>query len=198
MSKIIGISTSFNINSKSKAILEAIKTDLKDDLVLIDLKNDFESEIFCEGCKRCIATGSCYKEQNRKLINELIHSEIIILAFPIYFGSISGKSKSLLESFYCLKNNELENKKVVVILSAEKEGQEGIAVLEILPWAFKHKVKLTSIEVVNDTLTIDDKKLLLERLKQNVIEDNNSEMRIQFGKLKYFNKIVDIPIEFDV
>ncbi len=198
MSKIIGISTSFNINSKSKAILEALKTDLKDDLALVDLKNDFKPEIFCEGCERCISSGICFKEQNRKLINELIHSEIIILAFPIYYGSISGKSKSLLESFYCLKNNELENKKVIVILAAEKEGQEGIAVLEILPWAFKHKVMLTSIEVVNDTMTFDDKKLLLERLKQNVIEDNDREMRVQFGKLKYFNKIVDIPIEFDV
>lgn len=197
MKKVLGISTSFRTHSKSINFLETLKKRSTDNFIHFDLKAHPDSDIHCSACGLCNASFYCVKNSNNALIEEVLKSDVLIFAFPIYYGAISGKSKSLLESFYCLKNGELKGKKVIFILSSEKENQEGIAVIELLPWVYKHGLKVSLIETLHDEMSQSKTEDMFDKIERSIQEEHTKDMDIEFCEFEYFKKKVAIPIKFN-
>lgn len=192
----MGICTSYRLESQSKKILEALKTLYKDQMTCFDLKAHQNLDIYCDGCNQCDSHATCVKAENRQLIESVMSSDVVIFAFPIYYGSLSGKSKSLLEAFYGLKNQTLQGKKVIFILSSENEKQEGIAVLELLPWIYKHQVNVSAIETLNGGMDVEEREAILKKIHSAIEEDVLYHQSISFAPFTYLGKTVHIPIKF--
>lgn len=197
MKKVIGISTSHRSHSKSIKFLDALKKRSNEYFIHFDLKTHSETDIHCSACDQCNGSYYCVKNSNHSLIEEVLKSDVLIFAFPIYYGAISGKSKSLLESFYCLKNGELKGKKVIFILSSEKENQEGIAVIELLPWIYKHGLKVSLIETLYDEMGQSKIEEMIEKIERSIQEEHTKDMEIEFCEFEYFKKKVGVPSKFN-
>ncbi|MBM7613845.1 flavodoxin family protein [Alkaliphilus hydrothermalis] len=200
MNKILFISTSMNKESKSKKFIRTFLSKLPDNknTYLLDLSEAEKLNIFCSGYNNCKDTGICINPENKKNIDLVVQSDVIILGIPIYYGGLSGIGKLFIETFYCLERGELNGKKVIVILSLEKRNQEGIAVQELLPWIYKHGMKLIDIININAETELD---IEIEKFKNTLEKINDwklSESHIEFGKLNYLDRIVEIPISYNI
>lgn len=195
---VLGISSSLKVDSISRQALTMFgnRFEQQEEYTQINFNDTSNMDLYCNVCGMCNKESHCVRKLNNHLLERVKQADILVLAFPIYYGGISGKSKSILELMYPLKNGELKNKKIVVILSSEKENQEGIAVIELLAWCFKHGCKLIRVDTISSETTIESKMKMTIDIQHLINEDNDMEMIISFDDFKYFDKIVGIPIEY--
>lgn len=147
--KILGVSSSLRSGSNSKYLLDVIMKHLgtTHDTQLLLLEK-YRRDMGCTGCFYCQANkGTCSNIINNKLNDYLKNNDILILASPIYYGSISGVLKTFMEITYPLKPKDLSGKKVIFIGTAVQEGQEAIALSTILPWCVKHGMQLVHYSI---------------------------------------------------
>lgn len=80
---------------------------------------------YCLGCNTCQKNGgTCvYKDDVEEILEKMMKADIIVLASPIYFYSISGQMKTLIDRSYA-KFNLLSNKKFYYILSCAAPYEE--------------------------------------------------------------------------
>ena len=86
----------------------------------------------CQECGGCDDTGVCViKDDMRLLYKKVLTSDAVVMASPIFFGSLSGQAKMMIDRFQCLwvKKNVLKKaiskrKKSALILTsgARKKG----------------------------------------------------------------------------
>mgnify|MGYP004463944347 CR=1 FL=1 len=90
---------------------------------LLKLKNHKIN--YCLGCNTCQRNGgTCiYKDDVSKILEKMIKTDIIVLASPIYFYSISDQMKTLIDRSYA-KYNLLSNKIFYFILSCSVPYEE--------------------------------------------------------------------------
>lgn len=202
MSKVLSISASLNHQSKSRDILRRVEKELagSTEVMHIDFLEDQYANIHCSICDGCQETGICINDLNQKVIDKMKAVDYIVLAVPIYYGGISGKCKAFLESFYLLKKDELKGKKMIVILSSQKKGQEGIAIMELLPWCFKHGIALTHVENVHKGLLQHDELQAVDRISNRIIYDIDTDyaMDLDFGNFNYLDNHAGIPVYYHV
>jgi multimeric flavodoxin WrbA len=103
--------------------------------------NDVDLQ-FCNACQEC-QKGDCVKDDDgRKIIDEMLDSDIIIFSSPIYYGQMSAQAKTIVDRFYMISQNpekSLEGKKVIQIFTQANPGDafDGyIKSLETMPFAF--------------------------------------------------------------
>ena len=135
MGKVIIISSSMrdgNSNMLSeefkKGALEANNQVEKIDLKDLNLK-------YCLGCGVCQETGKCViKDDVSMVLNKIVDSDVIVFATPVYFGSICGQLKVLLDRMYPLYK-KIKNKKIYVIATcyqnSKKHIDDSLQILEI-------------------------------------------------------------------
>lgn len=193
MCKRLGILTSSRPGSKSKEFLMDIKAHYSDQMCLLNFS---EFEVGCNGCNQCKDDVPCARESNRLLLEAVMEAETIVFAFPIYYGGLSGKSKMLLEAFYSLKSDALKNKSILFVLSAEKEDQEGIAVLELLPWAYKHGANISAIVNLHHGMSSEDRSQVYKDVISAIDQKVCREMDLGFTEFHYFQKTVFVPKQF--
>ena len=57
----------------------------------------------CNGCLKCAKTGQCViKDDMQDIYKEMLESEGIIWATPVYFWSMTGQTKTLMDRTYAL------------------------------------------------------------------------------------------------
>ena len=80
---------------------------------------------YCLGCNTCQRNGgTCvYKDDVPEILEKMIKADIIVLASPIYFYSITGQIKTLIDRSYA-KFNLLSNKDFYFILSCAAPYEE--------------------------------------------------------------------------
>ena len=80
---------------------------------------------YCLGCNTCQKNGgTCvYTDDVPKILEKMIKADIIVLASPIYFYSITGQMKTLIDRSYA-KYNLLSNKEFYFILSCAVPYEE--------------------------------------------------------------------------
>ena len=72
---------------------------------------------YCTGCYACQKTGKCaIKDDAKKVIDKMMAADVIVLASPVYFYSISAQLKALFDRTVVVYPN-LTNKKFYFILT---------------------------------------------------------------------------------
>ena len=72
---------------------------------------------YCTGCYACQKTGTCaIKDDAKKVIDKMMAADVIVLASPVYFYSISAQLKALFDRTVVVYPN-LTNKKFYFILT---------------------------------------------------------------------------------
>lgn len=186
---ILAISTSLRPNSRSKTALEQLKKTMKGPHQWTDYKLiDEDGPLFCEGCLACHTGGKCYKKSHQKIGDYFQAADVIVLAMPIFYGALSSASKGLLECIYPLRQKQVAGKKLVLILAASKEGQEGLAIMEVLPWCYSHGLVLCHVETVTETSQGHDMKNI-----EAVIKGDTPLTSLEFDDFSYMNKTATVP-----
>jgi len=63
----------------------------------------------CDGCLGCTQTGTCVIDDDmQEIYSEMLESEGIIWATPVYFWSMSGQTKTLMDRTYALTFPKLQ------------------------------------------------------------------------------------------
>ena len=88
----------------------------------------------CIGCEVCHGeknTGCILRDQMQEIYPSLQSADAILLAFPIYYYSINGQMKVVIERFYPFGTKGLSGKKLgVVTAHAETGAAHAIRIIE--------------------------------------------------------------------
>ena len=78
----------------------------------------------CIDCGRCRQTGKCiWNDDATEILNQILEADVIVLASPIYFYSITAQLKMILDRTFSIEN-QVKNKKIFFITSAAAPKQE--------------------------------------------------------------------------
>lgn len=99
MKKVLALMGSPRKDKNTDKLLESLLEGIRE--------NDYEiNKIYlkdkkinpCMGCDYCAKTGDCvFKDDMEHIYDQIDNSDIIILAAPIYFNSVNGISKNLID-----------------------------------------------------------------------------------------------------
>ena len=124
--KIVGILGSERKGGNTEVLLDVALEEAQKNGVLTDKVPLRDKSIApCDGCLGCTKTGKCVIEDDAQEIYEkMLDSEGIIWATPVYFWSMSGQTKTLMDRTYALlfPKLQLTNKVGGLILVAGTRG----------------------------------------------------------------------------
>ena len=123
--KVVVISTSIRVNSNSEALAKSFADGASyagNEVELITLK---EKEIgFCKGCLACQQTGNCViKDDVTKIMNNVIDSDIVVWATPIYYYEMSGQMKVLIDRLNPMFSKNYKFRDVYFLATAAEDGE---------------------------------------------------------------------------
>lgn len=124
--KIVGISGSARKRGNTETLLDVALEEAKKEGVLaskIVLKGKTIGP--CNGCLKCKGTGKCVlKDEMREIYKEMLESDGILWATPVYFWSMSGQIKTVMDRTYALSFPKLQlaNKVGGLIVVAASRG----------------------------------------------------------------------------
>ncbi len=80
----------------------------------------------CIACEHCGCDGDCvFKDDYAKILPDLIAADMVVLATPVYYYSMSAQIKAAIDRFYA-RNAKMMNKKSVLLLTYA-DGSEKTA-----------------------------------------------------------------------
>ena len=127
MSKnILIISSSLSNTKNTKRLCEQFEKGAKESLNNVELLELKGKKInYCLGCNTCQSNGgTCvYKDDVSEILDKMINADIIVLASPIYFYSITGQMKTLIDRCYP-KFELINDKEFYFILSCAAPYEE--------------------------------------------------------------------------
>ena len=95
MSKVLIISSSPRADGNSETLAKEFyqgASDAGHEVELVTLRSyNFN---YCRGCYACNETGKCYQQDGyNELAEKVLDCDILVLATPVYFYSMSGQLK---------------------------------------------------------------------------------------------------------
>lgn len=99
MKKVLAIMGSPRKNKNTNSLLDALLNNLNKEKFEIEkiYLRDLDIKA-CTGCEYCNRTGDCAtKDDMTELYNTIDNSNIIIFAAPVYFNSLNGMSKNVID-----------------------------------------------------------------------------------------------------
>lgn len=99
MKNILIISSSYRLQGNSDLLADAFMkgAQAKGNIVEKILLNDKQIQ-FCRGCLVCQKTGKCIiKDDTNEIVKKMKNADVIVFATPIYFYSMCGQLKTLLD-----------------------------------------------------------------------------------------------------
>ena len=85
----------------------------------VDIEYLFKKDLHgCIDCQTCMRTGSCaFKDDMPPMLEKLMAADVIVLASPVYFFSISAQLKTFMDRTYALYG-KLKGKRVIFLGTA--------------------------------------------------------------------------------
>lgn len=124
--KIVGILGSARKGGNTEVLLDvALKEAQKNGVLTDKIPLRDKSIAPCDGCLGCAKTGKCVIEDDvQEIYEKMLESEGIIWATPVYFWSMSGQTKTLMDRTYALlfPKLQLTNKVGGLVLVAGTRG----------------------------------------------------------------------------
>lgn len=118
--KVLVISSSLRRNSNSEGLADACIRGAREagnsveKVVLAD-----KTIHFCRGCLACLQTKQCVIDDDSRAITEKMkHADVLIFASPVYYFSISGQLKTLLDRANPLYNADYRFRDIYFLSTA--------------------------------------------------------------------------------
>lgn len=167
---VLIISSTFSGTRFSKKIAEEFKkgAEKNNNVELIDLKG--KKIRYCLGCNTCQKNGgTCvYKDDMPEILEKMINADIIVLASPIYFYSITGQMKTFIDRCYS-KFMNIENKDFYYILTCAAPYSEKYKKdLDIAIDSFRGFVKCLP-NCIEKGIIIGDNTAAIENIEEHKI-----------------------------
>lgn len=125
MKNVLVIKTSLRNNSNSDIIADNFIKGAKEagnNVTEVSLKG--KKIAFCVGCLSCQKTGNCFIRDDANEIEKLmLNSDAIVFATPIYYYSISGQLKTLLDRCNPLFNKDYKFRDIYLLMSAAEDEE---------------------------------------------------------------------------
>lgn len=81
---------------------------------------------YCMGCGACQKSGSCVqKDDMNEILDKLVEADVIVMATPVYFYSMSAQMKTLIDRA-CPRYTEISNKKFYIIATAADGSKDAL------------------------------------------------------------------------
>ncbi len=124
--RIVGILGSPRKNGNTEILLDvALEEARKNGVVVSKIPLRNKSIAPCTGCLKCVKTGICIiKDDMREIYKKMLESDGILWATPVYFWSMTGQTKTVMDRTYALTSPKLQlvNKIGGLILVAGNRG----------------------------------------------------------------------------
>jgi multimeric flavodoxin WrbA len=124
--KVLGIICSSRKGGNTEILVQEALAVAKETGADVELLKISEMKIApCDGCTTCHQSGECrIKDDMQKIYKKLLAADGIILGSPVYFWSISGQAKILMDRTYALRYpyHKLRNKVGGAIAVAGRRG----------------------------------------------------------------------------
>lgn len=128
MANVLVISTSFRKNSNSDILSDKFikgAAEAGHNVEKINLSDKTIS--FCKGCLACQKTQKCViNDDAREIAEKVLNTDILVFATPIYYYSVSGQLKTLIDRLNPLYSADYKFRKVYLIATAAEDEKETI------------------------------------------------------------------------
>jgi multimeric flavodoxin WrbA len=121
---ILAISSSPRRNGNSELALRSFCRAAEEKDIAVELIRLHELRLSpCRGCELCARDGKCVVEDNMQpLYKKVAEARGLVLATPIYFGSLSAQLKIFIDRFECWWHAKYRLKKPFVLPEQKKAG----------------------------------------------------------------------------
>ena len=131
--KVLGICCSPRKNSNTEFMLQTVLDNARAegaDTEFVTLAG--KNLLPCDACQSCAKTGKCHiNDYMQEIYPKLLEADAIALASPVYFWSVSGQAKMLIDrTFALMEGSKLAGKFGAAIAVADRSG--GAAAIEVL------------------------------------------------------------------
>jgi multimeric flavodoxin WrbA len=124
--KVLGIVCSSRKGGNTEILVQEALAGAKETGAEIELLRISEMKIApCDGCMTCQQSGECrIKDDMQKVYKKILAADGLILGSPVYFWSVSGQAKTLMDRTYALRYpyHKLKNKVGGAIVATGRRG----------------------------------------------------------------------------
>ena len=103
--KILALNGSPRKNGHSKALLKLFSKTAVENGHEVDVFDSYQHNVkgctACGACKKSDHTLCAVQDDFQQLLDKIKDADCLIFASPVYFGTISGELKCVLDRFYC-------------------------------------------------------------------------------------------------
>lgn len=126
MKKILVISSSLRAKSNSKNLADSFAKGAKEagnEVEIISLKD--KQLAFCKGCLACQKIGKCVINDDANAIaDKMEQADVIAFASPVYYYSISGQLKTLIDRVNSLYSRDYKFRDIYFLSTAAEDEEE--------------------------------------------------------------------------
>ena len=120
--KTLIIKSSLRGNSNSDYLADIVRVAIGNDAEVISLKD--KDIHFCIGCLACQSQGKCHIDDDvNEIMFKMLKAERIVFASPVYYYSIAGQLKTLLDRCNALYNLDYGFRDIILLLSAAEDDE---------------------------------------------------------------------------
>ncbi len=128
MKNILIISSSPRKNGNSETLAKSFEkgaTESGNHVEIINLREKNYS--FCKGCLACLKLGHCVIGDDAVEIEKKMHdADVLVFATPVYYYSVSGQLKTMLDRANLLYDSDYKFTKVYLLASAAEDETETV------------------------------------------------------------------------
>ena len=191
MKKVLAIMGSPRKNKNTDKLLDVFLNNLNKELYTIEKVYLTNLEIKpCTGCEYCNKTGNCAKKDDMTALYETIdNSQVIIVAAPVYFNSLNGLTKNMIDRcqrYWALKYElgqeyKRNEDRIGILLSVGgapftyDQFNGSIAVMDLFFRAINAKYKGNAFISNTDKISVDNRSDLQDLFKSVEIDIENKK-----------------------
>lgn len=126
--KILGICCGPRKSSNSELVLQTVLDSARAEGAEVELLTLAGKDLhFCDACQACSKTGKCHiDDYMQEIYPRMLAADAVVLASPVYFWSVSGQAKTLIDRCFALVGGgKMVGKFGAAVAVADRSGGEG-------------------------------------------------------------------------
>lgn len=151
-------------------IIKKVEEKLNERIEIVKYSAENTEIMYCKGCQKCFYSGKCFQDEKdsmKLLKEEMLNSDMIVLATPIYAAGVTAYMKNFIDRISSwLHLMRLAGKKAIFVTSSTGNG---VAMTNAFLYAVACSLGLQVIEKINALIYKPDR--IEEAFVNNEIEE---------------------------